>query len=186
MHDLLIIGFRTVFLYVLHFDYFTYYGKTGSRRAWVSLMLLSLLLWQKLPHLHSILPIKTNSMPIVPMLILLVIQVVSSYISLKSKKFRDLVDGDPTIIIRHGKIMEKKCGNNVIISMIYFNNYVNNRLALFMMSLLLIWNLREIYPSLNKTMIQPVLALISDGVIQSKHLELIGKTDEWLDKELLI
>ena len=32
--------------------------------------------------------------------------------------------------------------------------------------------------------IQPVLSLISDGVIQGKHLELIGKTEEWLEKEL--
>ena len=32
--------------------------------------------------------------------------------------------------------------------------------------------------------IQPVLSLISDGVIQARHLELIGKTDEWLVKEL--
>ena len=32
--------------------------------------------------------------------------------------------------------------------------------------------------------IQPVLSLVSDGVIQSKHLELIGKTQDWLDKEL--
>ena len=31
---------------------------------------------------------------------------------------------------------------------------------------------------------QPVLALISDGVIQMRHLEIIGKTDEWLINEL--
>ena len=31
---------------------------------------------------------------------------------------------------------------------------------------------------------QPVLALITDGVIQSRHVEIIGKTDEWLINEL--
>ena len=29
-------------------------------------------------------------------------------ISLKSKKFRDIVDGDPTLIIKHGKILEEE------------------------------------------------------------------------------
>ena len=29
--------------------------------------------------------------------------------------------------------------------------------------------------------IQPVLALISDGVIQIRHLAIIGKSEEWLD-----
>jgi len=33
--------------------------------------------------------------------------------------------------------------------------------------------------------IQPVLSLISDGVIQGKHLELSDITEEWLKKELL-
>ena len=42
------------------------------------------------------------------MLILLAIQLLSSYISLKSKKFRDIVDGDPTLIIKNGKILEKE------------------------------------------------------------------------------
>ena len=32
--------------------------------------------------------------------------------------------------------------------------------------------------------IQPVLSLISNGVIQSRHLELIGKTEQWLEEEL--
>ena len=42
------------------------------------------------------------------MLILLAIQLISSFISLKSKKFRDFVDGDPSLIIRHGKILENE------------------------------------------------------------------------------
>ena len=45
---------------------------------------------------------------IVPMIILLGIQLLSSFISLKSKRFRDTVDGEPTIIIRHGQIMERE------------------------------------------------------------------------------
>ena len=39
---------------------------------------------------------------IVPIGILLLIQMTMAHISLKSKKFRDLVDGSPTVIIHHG------------------------------------------------------------------------------------
>lgn len=45
---------------------------------------------------------------IVPIVILVVIQVLFNYISLKSDKFRRLIDGNPTIIIKEGKIKFKE------------------------------------------------------------------------------
>ncbi len=45
---------------------------------------------------------------IVPMLLLMGIQMVFAYLSLKSKKFRDLIDGKPSIIINNGKIDERE------------------------------------------------------------------------------
>ena len=42
-----------------------------------------------------------------PIILLMVIQISMAQFSLKSKKFRDLVDGSPTIIINQGKIDEK-------------------------------------------------------------------------------
>lgn len=41
---------------------------------------------------------------IIPIIILVIVQIVMSYISLKSVKFRYLVDGKPTIIIKNGKL----------------------------------------------------------------------------------
>lgn len=41
---------------------------------------------------------------IVPILVLVVIQIVLSYISLKSPKIRKIIDGNPTTIIKSGKI----------------------------------------------------------------------------------
>ncbi|TYS51313.1 DUF421 domain-containing protein [Bacillus infantis] len=43
---------------------------------------------------------------ILPMMLLMVIQIVLAILSLKSKKFRDIVDGKPSIIINQGKIDE--------------------------------------------------------------------------------
>ena len=45
---------------------------------------------------------------IVPMIILLIIQICVSYFSLKSKKFRDVMEGKPSIIMKDGIIVEKE------------------------------------------------------------------------------
>lgn len=44
---------------------------------------------------------------LLPISILVIIQITLALLSLKSKKFRDIVDGKPTIIINNGKIDEK-------------------------------------------------------------------------------
>ena len=41
---------------------------------------------------------------VVPMLTLIVMQIVLSYISVKSNKFRNIIDGKPTLIINNGKV----------------------------------------------------------------------------------
>lgn len=46
--------------------------------------------------------------PILPMGILVLIQIIFSHLSLRSRNFRKLVDGEPSIIIKDGKIIEKQ------------------------------------------------------------------------------
>ncbi|MCB5933525.1 DUF421 domain-containing protein [Caldibacillus thermoamylovorans] len=46
--------------------------------------------------------------PLLPMGILVLIQIIFSHFSLRSRSFRKLVDGEPTIIIKDGKIIEKQ------------------------------------------------------------------------------
>ena len=45
---------------------------------------------------------------IIPIVVLAIIQVLFNYISLKSSKFRKLIDGNPTVIIKEGKIKFKE------------------------------------------------------------------------------
>lgn len=45
---------------------------------------------------------------IVPILVLVFIQIIFNYIGLKSDWFRKLIDGNPTIIIKDGKIKFKE------------------------------------------------------------------------------
>ncbi len=45
---------------------------------------------------------------IVPIVVLVLLQIILNYISLKSDKFRKLIDGNPTVLIKEGKIKFKE------------------------------------------------------------------------------
>jgi len=184
MNDLLIIGFRTVFLYVLILIILRIMGKREVGELGVIDVVVFVFMAEVAAFaLDS--PDKDLIQSVVPMLILLVIQIVSSYFSMKSKKFRDIVDGDPTIIIRHGKIMEHEMRKQR-----YNLDDLFQQLREQQIGSVHEVSFAYLEPSGNLSVfkhdgIQPVLALISDGVIQVKHLELIEKTEEWLKNELL-
>ena len=183
MNDLLIIGFRTVFLYVLILIILRIMGKREVGELGVIDVVVFVLMAEVAAFaLDS--PDKDLIQSVLPMLILLVIQVVSSYFSLKSKKFRDIVDGEPTLIIRHGIILEQEMREQR-----YNLDDLFQQLREQQVGSVHEVSFAYLEPSGNLSVfkhddVQPVLALISDGFIQSRHLELIGKTDEWLVKGL--
>ena len=41
---------------------------------------------------------------VVPILVLVVVQILLSYVTLKNEKIRDIIDGKPTVIIKNGKL----------------------------------------------------------------------------------
>jgi len=184
MNDLLIIGFRTVFLYVLILIILRIMGKREVGELGVIDVVVFVFMAEVAAFaLDS--PDKDLIQSVVPMLILLVIQVVSSYFSMKSKRFRDVVDGEPTIIIRHGKIMEHEMRKQR-----YNLDDLFQQLREQQIGSVHEVSFAYLEPSGNLSVfthdsIQPVLSLISDGVIQGKHLELSDITEEWLKKELL-
>ena len=105
MHDLFIIGYRTVLLYILIVIILRIMGKREVGELGVIDIVVFVIMAEVAAFaLDS--PDQKLLQSIVPMLILLAIQLLSSFISLKSKRFRDTVDGEPTIIIRHGQIVE--------------------------------------------------------------------------------
>lgn len=183
MHDLFIIGYRTVFLYILILIILRIMGKREVGELGVIDIVVFVIMAEVAAFaLDS--PDQKLLQSIVPMLLLLAIQLLSSFISLKSKRFRDTVEGEPTIIIRHGQIVEhemrkqrynlddlfqqlreQQIGSVHEVSFAYLE--VSGNLSVF-----------------KHDGIQPVLSLVSDGFIQSKHLDLVGKTQDWLEKEL--
>lgn len=183
MHDLLIIGFRTVFLYILIVIILRIMGKREVGELGV-LDVVVFVIMAEVAAFALDSPDQELLQSIVPMLILLVIQLVSSLISLKSKRFRDIVDGEPTIIIRHGQIMEHEMRKQR-----YNLDDLFQQLREQQIGSVHEVSFAYLEPSGNLSVfkhdsVQPVLSLISDGIIQHKHLALTGKTEEWLEKEL--
>ncbi|MFD1705517.1 DUF421 domain-containing protein [Siminovitchia sediminis] len=102
-----IIILRTVLLYIVILIIFRLMGK----REIGELSVLDLVVFIMMGEL-AVLAIEQHKDPIlhtiIPLVILLLIQVGSAYLSLKSIKFRRLVDGKSSIIIEKGKINEKE------------------------------------------------------------------------------
>jgi uncharacterized membrane protein YcaP (DUF421 family) len=106
VEEYLIILFRTLFLYLLILLIFRLMGK----REIGELSILDLVVYIMIAEMAS-LAIENTKDPLIntllPIMVLVVIQITLAVLSLKSKKFRDIVDGKPTIIINNGKIDEK-------------------------------------------------------------------------------
>ncbi|MCM3122546.1 DUF421 domain-containing protein [Mesobacillus sp. AQ2] len=106
MEQYFIILFRTLLLYLLILLIFRLMGK----REIGELSILDLVVYIMIAEMAS-LAIENTKDPLIntllPISILVIIQITLALLSLKSKKFRDIVDGKPTIIINNGKIDEK-------------------------------------------------------------------------------
>ena len=124
-------------------------------------------------------------MSLIPVLSLSIIQIVLSYISVKSKKIRDILDGNPSVIIENGKVnfkeMKKQRYNIEDLLMQLRDNSIksiseidyavletNGKLSIFKKD-----NNND-YP----------LPLILNGIVDTNTLRKIKKDERWLDDEL--
>lgn len=183
MHDLVIIGFRTVLFYVIILIALRIMGKREVGELGVIDVVVFIIMAEVAAFALDSTDEKLME-AIVPIGVLLAIQLLTSYVSLKSKKFRDFVDGDPSVLIRNGEIIEEEMKRQRYNLDDLFQQLREQQIG----------SVREVTfaflePSGNLSVFtkdgtQPVLALISDGVIQTRHIEIIGKTEDWLIKEL--
>ncbi|MBB4825826.1 uncharacterized membrane protein YcaP (DUF421 family) [Sporosarcina luteola] len=183
MSNLFQTGFRTVFLYILILIILRLMGK----REVGELSVIDIVVFIIMAEVAAF-ALESPDQPliesIVPIIILLLIQLLTSFISLKSKKFRDLVDGDPTMIIEDGKILETEMRKQR-----YNLDDLFQQLREQQVGSILDVTHAFLEPSGNLSVFteqqtEPVLALISDGVVQKRHLKQLGKTEEWLINEL--
>ncbi len=106
MDALVEIGLKTILLYLAMVVIFRIMGK----REIGELSLLDLVVFMMIAEIAALVIEDTDRSiwsSVVPMAILVIIQLLFAYISLKSKSFRQLMDGKPSIIINQGKIDER-------------------------------------------------------------------------------
>lgn len=123
---------------------------------------------------------------IIPMVILLIIQRFTAYLSLKSQKAREILDGKAEILIEKGKINEQEMkrqrynlddlleqlhenGIQLVQDVEYAILEPTGKLSIFEKN----DNPQFIY--------EPIIA---DGIIQHETLKKMGKDEQWLRKEL--
>ena len=118
----------------------------------------------------------------------MIIQIFIARLSLKSKKFRDIVDGSPTIIINKGQIDEKamrKQRYNFDDLLQQLREKDVRNIADVEFAILEPSGKLSVFEKENNKMDGDItLPLIIDGTIQKDHLQRIDKTEDWLRKKL--
>ena len=178
--------FRTVLFYFLVVISYKIMGKREVGELGVFDFIISMLISQLIA-----ICIENYKDPIwfviVPTLILVLFQIVFAYFSLKSNKFRDVLDGKESVIISNGKLnfseMKKQKYNlndlllqlrdkgiRTIEEVDYAILETNGKLSVFQKQ----DDNNNVFP----------LPLVLDGVIEENNLKFINKTRKWLNNEL--
>ncbi|MGG0187468.1 DUF421 domain-containing protein [Bacillus rhizoplanae] len=189
--ELLQIVFRTIILYSVMLIIFRLMGK----REIGELSVLDLVVFIMLGEM-AVIAIENMDKSIwhqlVPMVLIMVIQIALSLVSLKSQRIRHILEGEPAIIVREGKIDEKQMRKQRynmddllmqlreqsigdIRDVEYAILEPSGRLSVF--------EKQKSKKSKNDTPLFSV-PLIIDGEIQRKHLYMMEHTDIWLEDKL--
>lgn len=148
-------------------------------------------------------PMEDTSIPlingVIPILVLLVIQIILSYASLKSIGARKLISGIPSIIIRNGILMEDELYRlryniHEVLEQLRIKGYPNISDVEF--AILETSGQLSVIPKSPKRPVTPEdlnidtayeglpLALIVDGVVQKERLAESKLTIDWLEEEI--
>jgi uncharacterized membrane protein YcaP (DUF421 family) len=184
MEEYASIIFRTLALYAVILTIFRIMGK----REIGELSLLDLVVFMMIAEMAAI-AIEKNDDPLIksllPMLVLVGVQFILAYISLKSKRFRLLVDGKPSIIINKGKIDEyemRKQRYNFDDLLLQLREGGVSDIEDVDYAILETSGKLSIFKRGEKANL--ALTLIIDGAIQNENLNVIGKSKSWLYDQL--
>ncbi len=178
--------FRTIFFYLIVVISYKIMGKREVGELGVFDFIISMLISQLIAI--SIENYKDSIwFVLIPALILVIFQVLFAKISLKSNKFRDIVDGKESVIISNGKlnfnemIKQKYNLNDLLLQLRdksirtieevdYAILETNGKLSIFKKQ----DKDNNIFP----------LPLILDGIIEEQNLSYINKNKKWLNSVL--
>ncbi|MGM9986795.1 MAG: DUF421 domain-containing protein [Bacillaceae bacterium] len=182
MEDFFTIVFRTVLFYFLVLVVFRLMGK----REIGELSVLDLLIFMMIAEVVAICIDDINRSiwdAIIPMTVLGILQVSLSYISLRSQRFRLLMDGAPSIIIANGKVNEKvmhKLRYNYDDLMVQIREGGVGDIRDVDFAILESSGKLSVFKKKGVTQSKFAYPLILDGLIQVENLNMINQTKEWL------
>ncbi len=183
MSDSISVCIRTIIVYFIILIIFRLMGK----REIGELSLLDLIVFVMIAGIAVIgIELKNNLWvhSVLPMIILMLIQIGFAQLSLKSERFRHFLEGKPTIVINKGKIDEQamqqqRYNFDDLLVQLREKNITN--IADVDFAILETSGKLSVF---EKTKQQLSFPLIQDGEIQTEHLKLMGRTDDWLYKQL--
>ncbi len=124
---------------------------------------------------------------LIPIVTLTILQVSLSWLMMKMQKVRNIVDGCPVFIITHGKLnIEQMRKQRYTIDDLCSQLRINGILDIEEVEFALLENSGDL-SVIEKSKCQLLWPepLISDGIVQKKALDAIGKSEVWLNEQLL-
>jgi uncharacterized membrane protein YcaP (DUF421 family) len=196
MEDYILIIGRTIFLYIIILIIFRVMGK----REIGELSVLDLVVFIMIAEM-AVVAIENPKDPLshsmLPMFLLMGIQILLAYVSLKSQRIRDVIDGKPSVIINNGKIdenMMKKQRYNFDDLLVQLRDKNVKNVADVEFAILEPSGKLSVFEKKKEegTSVEDQqeeegtlnLPLIMDGTIQEDHLKQINKTNLWLRQQL--
>jgi uncharacterized membrane protein YcaP (DUF421 family) len=135
-----------------------------------------------------------------PIITIVALQILLSYIMLKSKKVRYLLDGEPTVIIQHGKILDKvmaKSRYNMDDLMMQLREKNISSVSDVEFAILETSGKLSVFPKTGKNPLtkedmkmsnlkafHPPIPVVLEGKVLEDGLEQLGQNRFWLKKEL--
>ena len=183
--DFLIIFIRTFFFYFFILIVYRIMGKREIGQLGIIDLIVSILI----AELVAIsIENYDNSMliSIIPILTLLILQVSLAFLSLKLPKFRIFLDGNPSVIIKDGKVnynemLKQKYNLDDLMTQLREKGYMS--ISEISYAILETNGTLSIFPNNKKKNVLP-LPVVLDSQIQDKTLSLLNKDQEWLFKIL--
>lgn len=187
--ELVIVMFRTVFFYFFVILMFRLMGKREIGQLGVIDLIVSILIAELIAI--SIENINDSIfLSIIPIVMLVILEILIAFISIKSRKIRVFFDGKPSLIISNGKInyhemvKQRYSMDNLLLELRqnsiknideveYAFLEPNGKLSIFKYN---VFRTKSAYP----------MPLILDGSVQKKALKQIGKNENWLNQVLSV
>lgn len=185
--DLLVVVVRTLFFYFYILVIYRIMGKREIGQLSIQDLVVSILIAELVAI--SIENIEDPLiLTVIPILLLVILEIISAFVTVKSNKVRNLIEGKPALIIDKGKINFKELikqrytlddlllelrtqGIKSLLDVEYAVLENSGKLSVFKYNFL----------RLDTAMPFP---LILDGIIQSDTLKYLGKSKGWLEEKI--